>query len=526
MAYKVYAGPPGAPPLVLLHGFTASSAAFAANIATLRKQFTVVTCDLLGHGESDAPADAAAYAPDAAEARIVTLLDDLGYDKALLCGHSLGGALALRFALDHPERTAGLVVINSNSAAGAPEWRTKTAGGLARLSTRVRDEGVGFIKESSLYPAAGSRLPRDARQQLARDFEQLTPGGVAGTAESLIVQVNAWERLREMAVPTLVVIGARDRAFADAAPAFLEQLPAASTKWITLPDAGHAAQLESPSAFNDALIAFAAGIAYLPPPAESGAHGARRSLVLTSIGGVLVVAGLALLVGILFFGGDGDETSAIAPFGDVSPTPTVVDEVAGQQTDSTPPAPAESPTVGATNTPSPTGTAVAEETASPTPEPTTGAATATPPADAQPNTAPATATSPPPTSTPVPPTATQPPPTATPVPPTATSVPPTATPTEEPTTAPMLTPVSGPFVAIGGPSSAEPGQRLTFTASAHSAPLRWDWSGCRPSGTVPGACFVTFETEGCYPVSVTGVFSDHPTISDTRFVTVGDLTCN
>jgi haloacetate dehalogenase len=78
-----------------------------ANLLGLVERFTVITADLLGHGGSDAPDDAALYTPAAAIARLAGLLDDLGFERTLVCGHSLGGALALRFALDAPERGPG-----------------------------------------------------------------------------------------------------------------------------------------------------------------------------------------------------------------------------------------------------------------------------------------------------------------------------------------------------------------------------------------------------------------------------------
>ena len=78
IGYEVYPHPSGAPPILLIHGFTASSASFANNLGPLRTRFTVVTVDLLGHGESEAPEDVAPYTPDRAVDRIVGLMDFLG----------------------------------------------------------------------------------------------------------------------------------------------------------------------------------------------------------------------------------------------------------------------------------------------------------------------------------------------------------------------------------------------------------------------------------------------------------------
>lgn len=264
IGYQAHPGPPGAPPIVLQHGFTASSASFMSNIAGLSEHFTVVTVELLGHGESDAPAGVERYRPGPACARLAGLFESLGHGRVLLCGHSLGAALALRFALDCPEWLAGLIVMNSSSAAGTPAWRERARAGMAEMSQRVREQGIGVIRGTPLYPAASRHLPADAKAAIARDFARLTPEGVAGTAEGLTIAVNAFERLGELAVPVLVIIGDRDRPFVEATPAFLAALPQERLTTVTIPGAGHAANLEQPEAFRDAVVAFARKIGYLP----------------------------------------------------------------------------------------------------------------------------------------------------------------------------------------------------------------------------------------------------------------------
>ena len=284
IGYEVYPHPSGAPPILLIHGFTASSASFANNLGPLRTRFTVVTVDLLGHGESEAPEDVAPYTPDRAVDRIVGLMDFLGYVSAMVCGHSLGGAVAMRMAMDHPARVAGLVVINSNSAASSPKWREEVQPRLEEMAARIRAEGIGFLRESRLYPAASKRLPPDARSMLVRDFELLKPAGVAGTAEGLIAKVNAFERLPELTVPTLVVVGNRDAEFVRNAPRLVASLRRNIVQMVTLEDAGHAANLEQPEVFNAAVIRFATDCGYL---ADLKKAEGRRSLLYMAGGGLL-----------------------------------------------------------------------------------------------------------------------------------------------------------------------------------------------------------------------------------------------
>ncbi len=509
IAYDVYEGPPGAPPLLLIHGFTASSASFLSNIRGLRQHFTVVTTDLLGHGLSEAPEDPALYTPEATVARLSALIDHLGHNDVLLCGHSLGGAVALRFALDVPHKVAGLVVINSNSAAGTPEWRENVQPGLLAMAARVREEGTGFLKGSRLYPASSSRLPADARELLTADFESLTPAGVAGTAESLVAGVNAWERLPELAVPTLIVIGDRDADFVASAPEFLERLPARQTRWVTLEGAGHAANLESPEEFNAALVGFAEEIAYVAPaPVPVAAPAPARgggvvNMALTAVGSLLVIAGVALLVAAIFFNGDGDTAASPAVAEGPTATPTTVDQVASERTPgpgnvsptSQPAEPTESPTAESEATAVPTAT---EEPVADTPTPVPAPTQASIPTPVVEDEEPTLEPTPEPTLEP-------------------TEV--TATPTPEPPT-----PTPGPFVAVGGPQSTHVGVPVTFSASAHENPdFGWRWSGCL-QGLGSSTCTATFVEAGCFPVTAIGRFADGERAS-THMVAVGGAVC-
>ena len=152
---------------MLVHGLTASRASFLTNIEGLQRHFTIVPTDLLGHGDSDAPHEKLAYRPEAASARLLGLADELGLGRFLLCGHSLGGALTLRMALDYPDRFLGHVVINSNSAAGTPHWYAEHSPGLAQLGARALKEGMGFVKSTRLYTWMRS-LGIDVRDLRAR----------------------------------------------------------------------------------------------------------------------------------------------------------------------------------------------------------------------------------------------------------------------------------------------------------------------------------------------------------------------
>lgn len=483
IGYAVYPHPDGAPPLVLIHGFTASRASFEVNLDGLREHFTVIAVELLGHGDSDAPEDPAAYRPERAERRILQLLEHLGFQQALVCGHSLGGALALRLALDAPEWVAGLVVINSSSAAGSPEWRDASQSRMREIAARVRAEGTGFMKSTRLYPAHSRRLDPLSRELLTRDFDRLQPAGLAGTAESLVVDVNAWERHPELAVPMLLVVGAKDADFAPNAPAFLSRFPQ-EVRSIVLPSAGHAANIEQPREFEDAVVKFAREIGYLAEPSVDSSN-----RMLTALGGALVFAGLGLLAAAVMFsgGGDDNDNKTLAAEPDATrpaASSTAVANVAGTRTGG--PTAAAVPAI-VTPAPSPAVAAAAAPTQSPEPAPV-----------------PATAVPRAPTATPVP----------------------QDTPTPAPTATPLATATpSGPRAAINGPSSGIPGETLVFSDGSSPAPLTRNWA--LPSGPVNAVAGVSFTpaAPGCYSVSLTAYFADGKVLTTSRAVSVGGVAC-
>ncbi len=489
IGYEVFPHPAGAPPIVLLHGFTASSASFLSNLRALRDRFTVITVDLLGHGASDSPPETEPYRPHYAVARVIGLLDELGIEKALLCGHSLGGALALRLALDWPERVAGLVIINSNSAAGTPRWREEVQPRMVEMAERLRAEGTGFLKRSRIYPAASPRLPADARAQLAADFARLSPLGVAGTAEGLVAQVNVLDRLQELNVPTLIVVGSRDADFVANAPRLAAAMPIGLATTVGIEDAGHAANLEQPEAFHRALFAFAENSGYLAALPQGATDEGIRRTVLLALGAVFLVTGIGLLVAAVLNTGGGNSPATAIPL--ATNTPARTSSVAGVR--ATSPSNGQTP-AAAVNPATPTG---APSTATPA----VVVATAT--------IRPSSTTTPGPTLTP----GNTPTPTATPSPTATATLTATATP-------------SGPSVTVSGPASASVGGSATYSLSitpANYFSIEWfvDNGATFGSGTNPASRTVTFPAPGCYAVGASVLFKDQVARAATIIVAVG-----
>ena len=136
------------PPVLLQHGLFSGRATWQANgfVAALAAEFTLVTVDSLGHGDSDKPAEPAAYRRDARADDLAAVLDVLRLERAHLVGYSMGGWIAAGFAARHPRRLLSVTIGGwdpvGGRAAGA-DFETVLAGVRARapqLAAWIRAE--------------------------------------------------------------------------------------------------------------------------------------------------------------------------------------------------------------------------------------------------------------------------------------------------------------------------------------------------------------------------------------------------
>ena len=117
------AGGLSSPAMLLIHGFLSSNAQWAPNRDALAAHLRLIMVELPGHGDSPVPDDDAAYEPAAIVAAIDAIREQLGIDRWWVTGQSLGGAIAVRYALGHTDRVCGLTFTNSRAVFGVEEGR-------------------------------------------------------------------------------------------------------------------------------------------------------------------------------------------------------------------------------------------------------------------------------------------------------------------------------------------------------------------------------------------------------------------
>jgi len=247
-------GPPGDRAVVLLHGYSASVEWWDRVAPALVGQ-RVIAIDLVGHGGSEAPRDAANYGIDGQAEAVRQALDALGVRRTVLVGHSMGGLVAIAVAEQDPERVERVVI--SDTPASEDLVETLALAGLACTPVigpavdRLRS--VDAVTDSSLQTgfAAEYRVPPLAH----RSLEQLTHTGVCHSGDQNDEQTAA-DRLVGLGKPVLVVWGERDVLTPTAAN--VERYRKAGLTPTIIPGVGHSPMIEAPGEFVNAITEFIA----------------------------------------------------------------------------------------------------------------------------------------------------------------------------------------------------------------------------------------------------------------------------
>lgn len=243
------------PPLVLVHGLTLDTRMWEDQFAVFTEHYRVVRYDARGFGQS-APVGNEAYThPD----DLAALLAHLAIPRAVIIGLSMGGRIAIDFALAHPSMTRALVVVDTalgghvTSAEWNARWKSlvktaRTVSGQAANEAWLRHP---LFAPASENPAVAARL-----RQMVGDY---SGWHWANRDPQRGLDPPATERLREITVPTLIVLGERDLPdFHAIADRIADNVPDA--RKIVLSGVGHMANMEAPEQFNADVLTFLASI--------------------------------------------------------------------------------------------------------------------------------------------------------------------------------------------------------------------------------------------------------------------------
>jgi len=226
--------------VVFVHGAGGNHLVWGLQVHALADYARAVALDLPGHGRSTPPGR---NSIEAYRDVVLGLLDTLAFERAVIVGHSMGGAIALALALSHPERVAGLGLVGTGA-----RLRVLPAimeGVLNDLATTAR-----MVIEYSYAPGTDPEFLRRAEQEFCE-----CPATVIYGDFWACNQFDVMARLAEIRAPTLVVCGREDRLTPPRYSVYLAtHIPNATL--VLIDNAGHSVMVEQPDETSQVLLHF------------------------------------------------------------------------------------------------------------------------------------------------------------------------------------------------------------------------------------------------------------------------------
>ncbi|MDO8614848.1 MAG: alpha/beta hydrolase [Dehalococcoidia bacterium] len=231
------------PAVFLSHGYSATGRMWRPQQKALAEAgYRIITWDMRGHGQTDSPDDPGQYSEALTIADMLGLLDLLTVDRAVVGGLSLGGFMSLAFYRAHPQRVRALVLCDTGPGYRNPEARAGWNRAAERRARDLEERGLAALGGGTEVRATG-RYHRSAQ-------------GLAHAARGMLAQFDARviDSLPDVKAPTLIIVGEKDEPFRGASDYMAAKI--AGARLEVIPDAGHAANLDQPEAFNRVLLSF------------------------------------------------------------------------------------------------------------------------------------------------------------------------------------------------------------------------------------------------------------------------------
>jgi len=231
-------------PIIFVHGSGANHLAWGLQLRALGKIARAIAIDLPGHGRSDPPGRTTV---DAYRDDVLGLLDALRFERAVIVGHSLGGAIAQSFALTYPDRVAGLGLVGTGA-------RLRVLPAILDGVLHDFENTMDLVVDYSYTPDLDATMHARALAEFRACLPQVTHGDFSACNNFDIIP-----RVSEIRAPTLVVCGREDRLTPVKYSEFLAS-KIAGARLVVIEDAGHSVMIEQAEAFNRALVEFVSNL--------------------------------------------------------------------------------------------------------------------------------------------------------------------------------------------------------------------------------------------------------------------------
>jgi len=252
LGVEVYEGV--GPYALFVHGFLSSRAHWMPNLGPLSEVCRPVVVEQYGHGRATTMDDPVQLAASGYCRAFDEIRRDLGVDQWFVVGHSLGGSLTIRYAIEYPDHVLGHVFTNSQSAFADEEWMTSTVAQSRDLASRLEGpHGRVVLDQHPMHPRKAARMPQEVSAALVADFARHDPVGVASQLRHTLPTASVRSIAHLNCRPALLTIGTGETAFVETAQFVTATMPKVESLEL---DAGHNVNLHQPVPWNRAVRDF------------------------------------------------------------------------------------------------------------------------------------------------------------------------------------------------------------------------------------------------------------------------------
>ena len=243
-------------PIVLVHGLGGDCRVWEGQVEVIARRYRVICYDIRGHGKSALPLnDPYSHADD-----LKALLDYLGVIRpAIVVGHSMGGGIAIDFALTYPDALRALVLVASTVAGytWSSAWNEAWALVFGDPASNVMEHALPMLLDHPMF--ANTRQQPDVMARLADILLGYSGWHIVNDDPLVELDPPAIDRLGEIRAPTLVMLGAGDFPDLHNIAGILHK-GIRGARLVELPGVGHVPPMEAPEKFNQAVLEFLTGL--------------------------------------------------------------------------------------------------------------------------------------------------------------------------------------------------------------------------------------------------------------------------
>jgi 3-oxoadipate enol-lactonase len=243
-------------PVILLHGLTFDRRMWEHQVEALSRCYRAVTIDLRGHGLSASPD--MEYDLDTMTEDVYQAMREMSIAQAHVVGLSMGGMIGMRLALDHPDVARSLVLLDT-SAEPEPADRASAYEAMAHV---LREQGPGSVADGVMSLLFSSSFLLGQPDKAKRERERLLQVdriGVSNATCAVTRRKDISDRIHEIRVPTLVIVGELDAATpVERSQAIQAAIP--GSRLEVVPGAGHMTPIEKPEEVSQLIVEFLSSV--------------------------------------------------------------------------------------------------------------------------------------------------------------------------------------------------------------------------------------------------------------------------